>query len=78
MTLQNISDVNDFLSRSASQLANTQINCPYCGRNHKIPYQEIIIGPGVVHQVPDLCVKALDGAPKKVGVIFDRAIQDDN
>ncbi len=75
MAFHTISDVDDYLSRSASRLANTQISCPYCGRKHKIPYQEIVIGPGVVHQVPDLCQKALGRAPKKVGVIFDRAIE---
>ncbi len=75
MAFQTISDVDDYLNRSASKLANTQIKCPYCGRIHKIPYQEIVIGSGVVYQVPDLCFKALGRAPKKVGVIFDRAIQ---
>ena len=45
MALQNIPDVNDFLNRSATELANTQIKCPYCGRNHKIPYQKILLVP---------------------------------
>lgn len=76
MAYKVIADVNDFLSRKAEDLANVQISCPYCGRIHKIPYQKIIVGPGVIRQVPDLCVKALDKAPKKVGVIFDRVIQE--
>jgi len=76
MALQNIPDVNDFLNRSATELANTQIKCPYCGRNHKIPYQKILIGPGVVSKIPELCFDALGRSPKKVGVIFDQAIQE--
>ncbi len=76
MAYKVISDVNDFLGRKAADLANVQISCPYCGRNHKIPYQEIIVGPGIIRQVPELCVKALGKAPTKVGVIFDRVIQE--
>jgi glycerol-1-phosphate dehydrogenase [NAD(P)+] len=75
MDYTKISEVNDYLSRSASMLANTQIDCPYCGRSHKVPYQEIVIGSGVIRQVPELCFKALGYTPKKVGVVFDRAIQ---
>ena len=74
MAMHKISGTDDFLKRSAAQLANTQFDCPECGRIHKIPYQEIIIGPGVIHQVPELCAKALGHKPQKIGVIFDRAI----
>ena len=76
MTIQQISDVNEYISRSAGNLANTQLNCPYCGRIHKIPYQEIVVGPGVVDQVPKLCFKALGHKPKSVGVIYDRVIEE--
>lgn len=75
MPLHNLSTVQEFLSRDSAGLAYTNLACPYCGRNHAVPYREISIGPGVISQVPQLIQRALGRAPQHIGVIFDRAIQ---
>jgi glycerol-1-phosphate dehydrogenase [NAD(P)+] len=76
MAFQQLNDVHDFLIRTSSSLANTVLTCPYCGRVHKIPYQAILVGPGVIQQVPELVKRALGHAPQRVGVIFDQAIEE--
>ena len=70
-----IEQVQDFLSQPSTGLANSVLNCPYCGRPHKIPYQEIVIGPGVINQVPELAQKALGRRPRRIGVVYDLAIE---
>jgi glycerol-1-phosphate dehydrogenase [NAD(P)+] len=75
MAYQQLRDAQDFLSRKSSGLANTALACPYCGRVHKIPYQAIQVGPGVLQQVPELVQRALGHKPQKVGVIYDQAIE---
>jgi glycerol-1-phosphate dehydrogenase [NAD(P)+] len=72
--MQNLQNTQDFLSRDAAGLANTILHCPACGRVHKVPYQQILVGPGMIQKVPDLIQNALGHTPRKVGVIFDRAI----
>jgi hypothetical protein len=75
MTYQIISQKNDFLTRDSAGLANTILHCPDCGRDHKVPYQHILIGQGVRYQVAGLVRKAFGSSPKKVGVIYDRAVE---
>ena len=76
MSLHILPNVQEFLSLDSSGLANTSLACPYCGRTHTVPYQEIVIGPGVISQVPRIVSRALGRAPSQVGVVYDRAIQD--
>jgi glycerol-1-phosphate dehydrogenase [NAD(P)+] len=66
----------DFLSRTSTALANSVFHCPDCGRDHKIPYQKIMIGAGIRRQVPEIIREALGKAPALVGLVFDRAIED--
>ncbi len=74
MTYLQLRDTQDFLERSSSRLANTILQCPYCGRTHKVPYQEILVSPGAVYAVPELARKALGKKEIRAGVVFDRAI----
>lgn len=72
--MQLLTNKSDFLSRSAAELANTALQCPDCGREHPVPYQHILVGPGVRQQVPALVAQALGRPAQCVGVIFDLAI----
>lgn len=76
MPLTTLPNVQEFLAHDSAGLAGTSLNCPYCGRTHSVLYQEIVIGPGVISQVPQIITRALGRAPQQVGVIYDRAIQD--
>lgn len=69
------SSVDDFLSRDSFHLADTVLSCPYCGRDHKVPYQQILVQPGAISQVSEIARKALGRYPSQVGVIYDRAIE---
>ncbi len=48
---------------------------PILRANSQRPLPEIVIGPGVIRQVPQIITRALGYAPQRVGVIYDRAIQ---
>ncbi len=72
--MQYLTNKQDFLQRSAGALANTALQCPECGREHPVPYQKILVGPGVVQQVPALVAEALGRPAQCVGVIYDLAI----
>jgi glycerol-1-phosphate dehydrogenase [NAD(P)+] len=65
---------SDFLHRPSAALANTVLQCPDCGREHPVPYQHILVGPGVLHQVPDLVERALGHPARRVGIVYDLAI----
>jgi glycerol-1-phosphate dehydrogenase [NAD(P)+] len=74
MGYHQLHDAQDFLDRDSARLANTVLQCPYCGRTHKVPYKEILVGPGAIQQVPELAQKASAKKDVRAGVIFDRAI----
>lgn len=74
--MQTIHSVDDFLSRTSSQLADSMFPCPYCGETHTVPIKAIYIGDGIVRQVPEIIKKALEGClPAKPGIIYDGAIE---
>lgn len=70
-----ISSVDQYLQLDPCQLASTVISCPFCGRDHGIPYREIQSGRGVLHELPDVMRRCLGHAPTCVGLIYDRHIE---
>jgi len=72
--MQVLTNKPEFINRSAAALANTSLICPDCGREHRVPYQHILVGPGVLRQVPALVQSALRHPARRVGVIYDQAI----
>jgi glycerol-1-phosphate dehydrogenase [NAD(P)+] len=70
-----INSVEDYLTRDSTGLANSQIDCPYCGQQHIIPIQKILTGDGLLAALPELAGEALGRPPTKPGLIYDRAIE---
>lgn len=70
-----LTDLNDYLSRDAAGLADTQLQCPVCGRVHPTPFKVIRTAPGLVHELPELIQRILGRDPRQVGLVFDRAIE---
>ncbi len=68
--------IDDFLSRTSTQLANTVLeDCPECGRKHPVPFGAIRVGQGAVQQVPQLAEQILGHKPQRPVVIYDKAIE---
>lgn len=73
--MNRIHSIEDFLSRTSSGLANTELDpCPICGRKHPIPFRVIQIGQGAVKQIPALAEQILGRKPHRAVVIYDAAI----
>ncbi len=74
--MQTIIDLQDYLGRNSSELANTSFECPHCGRVHKIPFGIVESGSGVLAQIPTIAQKILGGAARAPWVVYDRAIEE--
>ena len=71
-----ITSIDDFLSRNSKQLAAGQFEaCPLCGRTHHVPFGDILIGRGVIREVPALANKILGHAPRRAVLVYDTAIE---
>lgn len=74
--MQVLDGVSDFLQRDSSGLANTALDCPYCGRKHPVPFDTILIGNGVIKAVPNIAQNIMRGRPTKAVVLFDQGIEE--
>jgi glycerol-1-phosphate dehydrogenase [NAD(P)+] len=76
-TVQRISSIDDFLARDSSGLAHSLIEpCPLCGRKHPIPFGTMHQGQNAIEQVPALAEKVCGHPPRRVVMIYDRAIEE--
>jgi len=71
-----IHTIKEYLGAGPDELAGTILDCPLCGRQHSIPIGRIAIGEGLVEAIPDLAAEIVGGSPKRVAVIYDRAIEE--
>jgi len=74
--MQILTDLNDYLHRDSMALADTVLTCPYCGRNHTIPFGSVHIGTGLVGQIPEAVEKVLGHRPQSAWLLYDRAIEE--
>lgn len=75
-TVEHILTVEDFLSRNSSGLARTMIDpCPLCGGKHPIPFGAIHLGQGLIPQVAELAETVLGDSPRRVVMVYDKAIE---
>jgi len=74
--METIHDVQEYLRRDSAGLANTILVCPYCGREHKLPFGSVHLGSGVVGQVPAIAEQILGHKSVAPWVIYDRAIEE--
>jgi glycerol-1-phosphate dehydrogenase [NAD(P)+] len=73
--MRELSDLSTYLDLSPAQLADTALNCPECHRVHKIPFKIVKSGRGLVSQIPDVAKTILGRSAMKIGVVFDREIE---
>lgn len=74
--METINNIDDFLSRDSSQLANSILEaCPLCGRKHPVPFGAIRVGRGIVAEIPALVESILKRAPRRPVLVYDQAIE---
>ncbi len=74
--MQTYSDLSIYLSLTPQQVAGTILHCPECGRDHKIPFEHVCAGQGLIPSLPGVIDSILNKKPGKIGVIYDRHIED--
>ncbi len=68
--------LEDYLHQKPSQLADSLLACPHCGKEHRIPFGLVAAGDQLIGKIPLFFQHILTHSPKKVGVVFDRHIQE--
>jgi len=74
--MRELNNLATYLSLTPSQLANTILICPICRREHKIPFQIVQSGEDQIAAIPEVIRAILDQQPDKIGVIYDRQIEE--
>ena len=71
-----INSVEQYLELDPSQLANTIIACPYCRRDHTIPFREIHYGTGAIQNLFPSIQRRIGHIPTCIGLVFDKHIEE--
>jgi glycerol-1-phosphate dehydrogenase [NAD(P)+] len=74
--MQKITDLTTYYSLDASQLADTVLECPKCGRDHRIPFNVVRAGHNLIDALPEVIDGVCDKRPNLIGVVFDRHIEE--
>ncbi len=74
--MQELFDLETYLSLNPTQLADSVLHCPECGRDHMIPINNVISGSGLLPKLPRLIKEILGNQADVVGVVYDRQIED--
>lgn len=74
--MQEFNDLDTYYAQDPTGLAASVLHCPACGRNHAIPFEAVRAGDHLLARVPDVIHEILDRGPEKVGVIYDRHIEE--
>ena len=73
--MHKINNLNEYLALGPSALADTNLICPECGREHYIPIKRACAGKGLISEIPEIISTILGKNPDKVGVIYDKHIE---
>jgi glycerol-1-phosphate dehydrogenase [NAD(P)+] len=73
--MKHVQNIEDFLRLSVGQLANTHLICPYCGRDHALPFREVHIGRGIIREVPEIAARLLGYPPRHPVLLYDKHIE---
>jgi len=74
--MHELTDLATYTSLNPSQLADTVLYCPACGRDHRIPFQNVMVDEDVIVQIPSVIASILGHDSKRVGIIYDREIEE--
>jgi glycerol-1-phosphate dehydrogenase [NAD(P)+] len=73
--MRELTDLAAYFDSTPSQLADTVLHCPVCGRDHKIPFQVVKSGRHVVDLIPNVIESILGQKADNVSVVYDRQIE---
>ncbi len=74
--MRKITNLKTYMTLTPSELADTCLSCPECGREHKIPIKIVQSGDNLIPLIPEIIQDILGKAPGQIGVIFDRHIEE--
>lgn len=74
--MRRLTNLETYLSLDPSELADTVLTCPVCNREHKLPFNLVKAGTGLVSELPGMIQSLLGRRPEKVGVVYDRQIEE--
>jgi glycerol-1-phosphate dehydrogenase [NAD(P)+] len=73
--LNKINSLESYLSKTSSDMANSVFDCPFCDRQHIIPFGKIKVGYNLIEEIPSLLCDILGHSPKKSLLLFDNVIE---
>ncbi|MFN2302373.1 MAG: iron-containing alcohol dehydrogenase, partial [Anaerolineales bacterium] len=73
---QTITDLSSYYSLDESQLADTILVCPKCGRNHCIPFKFVRAGQDLIDSLTSIIDSICDQKPTLIGVVYDQNIEE--
>ena len=74
--MKQICDLERYLSMTPSELAGSVLHCAECGRDHVIPINLVHCEADLISGIPDLIEDILGSRANKVGVIYDKHIEE--
>lgn len=74
--MRNITDLKEYYTLNVSQLADTTLQCPNCGREHCIPIKMVDSGTDLVKKLPTVINAVHPEVTSHIGVVYDRHIED--
>ena len=74
--MKKITDIDKYYSMTVSDLADTSLLCPECGRQHHIPLNQVKAGTDLISMLPKIIRSVHGESPLYIGVVYDRHIED--
>lgn len=74
--MKQITNLDEYFQLNVSDFANTALECPECGRVHKIPINSVLSGANLLKNLPALINSYVSGGTACIGVIYDRHIEE--
>ncbi len=74
--MRKFTNLETYLAQSPANLANSVLQCPECGLDHTIPFEVVRSGTDLLEVVPEVIRTILGKTPEKVGLVFDRHIEE--
>lgn len=74
--MKELNDLQAYFDLSPSQMADSWLHCPVCGRDHEIPFRFVNVGRSILDLIPNIIKSTLEREHVKIGMVFDRQIED--
>ena len=74
--MQRITDLETYYNLNVSQLADSNLICPNCGREHSIPIKRVESGTGLIEKLPTFISEEQFAEVRHIGVVYDRHIEE--